>query len=224
MLTKEEFISMQIAAEEGNLEACTALSFKFEYGLDDVEIDLEQAFYWLEVGSKYNDGWAQLNIADCYKAGRLGKVKDFDKALLYTKLAFENKAHGAAEALGDFYQHGIHVKKDLEKAYYYWKLGADDGSAWAQIHIAYMFEFGIGCKVDIVRAEKYLSHAISKIKTVGEPLEIFSNNAKNNYEIAIEALGFVYKKGLLGIEKDEIQSSAWFDKAAKLWDNCSRPL
>lgn len=101
--------------------------------------------------------------------------------------------------LGRIYLEGMGVDPDYKKAHSYFSKAAHEDNAQAFAYLAYMNAYGLGVERSDEKVVKYFEKAFEL------------NDAYSGF-----ALGFVYKKGLYGEDKDPDKAREYFEKAASM--------
>ena len=107
---------------------------------------------------------------------------------------------GNAEALvklGRIYLSGMGVEVDYKKAHNYFVKAAKEQNAQGFTYLAYTYAVGLGVDVNEEKAVSY-----------------FEKASELNDLYASFALGFMYRKGLFGLDKDEAKALEYSQKAA----------
>ena len=107
---------------------------------------------------------------------------------------------GSVEALvklGRIYLYGMGVEKDFKLAHSYFVRAAKQESADAYSYLAYTYALGLGVEQTDEKVITYFNKA---------------NDIGDDY--AACALGFIYRKGMYGVDKDEQKALEFIEKAA----------
>ncbi len=183
-------------AEDGDTDAMTRLANAYYNGDDDndIEQDMEKAFYWYGKLAEEDDPTGQYNLAIMYVKGE-GTERDFEKALYWMEKADEN---GDSDAEG----HIVKYKKivELQK-----KTDEGDMKACAELAEELM---GVG----MLLGNDESSEGVYK-----ESIEYAEKAAKENIPHAFWVLALAYSKGR-GVDTDLDKAVNYYEKGAKLGD------
>lgn len=89
-----------------------------------------------------------LKLGQDHQFGSNGHPRDFAKAAVYYRQAYEQGNAAAAWHLAMLYYSGSGVEKNLAKAFELTSFAAKNGCAWANVSLAGMYINGIGCTKD----------------------------------------------------------------------------
>lgn len=109
-----------------------------------------------DVSFKQNGGnaGAQKNLGWKYYQGE-DVPQDYEKAMMWYRLAAEQNFSPAQNNLGHMYESGQGVPQDYAEAVKWYRLAADQGHANAQYNIGRMYESGQGAPKDFAAAVKW---------------------------------------------------------------------
>ena len=117
-------------AENGDTSVQLFLSKSYYLG-DKLEIDLKNAFYWIEKAAKLGNLKAMVIIGIFYENGE-SVAQDYNKAKFwYEKAALLGDKNGMYN-LGLLYNEGLGVVKDYKSAKYWYEKAAKEGHLKAQ--------------------------------------------------------------------------------------------
>jgi TPR repeat protein len=145
----------------------------------------------LESWANQNNTYAEVDLAEAYKAGSLGFSKDEAQAIYWLRKAAESYSQ-AQVYLGYAYSHGEGVPKDEAEAVKWYQKAAEQGNVNGQGDLGYMYEHGKGVPKDMAAAAKWYQAAAEQ------------RDAAAQYE-----LGGMYEDGR-GVHKDAVTSIMWF--------------
>ncbi len=184
------------SAEQGNAVAQCILGICYEYG-QGVEQDYKKAVEWYKKSAEQGNAVAQKNLGVCYYKGQ-GVDQDYKQAVEWYKKSAEQGYAAAQCNLGYCYHKGQGVEQDYKKAVEWYKKSAEQGYAAAQFDLGYCYQYGQGVDKDYRKA-----------------VENYEFAAKNSSVKAQKRLAEIYKKGILGVSKNQKESFKWYLIAAK---------
>lgn len=120
---------------------------------------------------------AQFYLGKIYMQG-LGSKPDYNKALLWTRKAAQQKNSDAEHFLGFMHFYGMGVTQSYKEAMSWYRKAADAGNVKAQSSLGMMFVNAEGTSQDLVQAYKWLklaekagdADAGSKLRAVEEKM------------------------------------------------------
>ena len=151
----------------------------------------EQTIQRLIVASDNGDGKASFQLGGIYE-----EEGDFEKAVLWYKIAALQGSKEAQNDLGYMYQNGENVYQDPSLAVKWYRTAADGGFAEAQNNLGLMYANGEGVEKNYKEAVKW-----------------FRKATEQNHAEAFYNLGVMYENGL-GVEKNKSEASKCFRIAA----------
>lgn len=155
---------------------------------------------WLEESVKNKKYEACDELYKLYLTGILVPMDD-RKHLNYLNCSATNDNEDAMLLLATYYAKGKFLSRDPHKSAYWFRLLAQKGNAEASLHYAnYVFTFK-------KKSKTKLSEAISFLE----------NTYMKDAEIA-KTLGYIYKNGSYGKNKEKIKALKYFETAKELGD------
>ena len=146
------------AASLGNVDSQCQLGLIFLTGRGGIEIDIEEAIYWLEMAGEGGDGVALNALGSIYE-NKENKVFCHQKAVHYYQLAADHGDPMGQNNLGRFYNYGYGVEEDAQKAVKYYKLAEAQGLDWASHNLGLCYFDGDGVEQDPDKGLFYLRKA-----------------------------------------------------------------
>ena len=184
----------QLIKLRGEARDYATLAWLYNYG-KGVEVNLEKAKenYLIAIDKGYKSGYYRLANLYYHDDKTLPIIRlDYNEALKYLKLGYEEHDKDSAFLLAKFYEKGFGVKKDLEKAVEYYK------------RVAYSND----------SVSNFLGNYYKKRKEYENARKYFSYAASNNYGESLIDLGVLYEKGLGG-KKDINKAIEYYERAYK---------
>ncbi|RIA84048.1 hypothetical protein C1645_880160 [Glomus cerebriforme] len=183
------------SAENGDKDAMNNLALHYLNG-EEIEKNLEKAFYWYQKAAENGFNEAMCNLALCYYEG-FGTKKNLEKAFYWNQKAAENGFNEAICNLALCYHEGFGTEKNLEKAFYWYKKAAENDDEIAMYNLAICYENGEGIEKNLEQAFRW-----------------YKNAAENDNETAMYNLAICYENGE-GTEENSEQAFYWYQKAAE---------
>lgn len=224
--SRKVFEEVKLCAENGDTKCMNAVGRFYQSGVF-VEKDYSFALQWYEQASNYGYFPAIRNKALLYATGK-GVEKDFEKAIEFANLLQDKDSLLFNATLGHIYR--LNKKTDIAIKYY--KIGAELGDPKSESCYGASLCKGIGCERDIKTGIKFLQSAAKKGEKAANYLmalfyeygcdegciEQSNTQAVKSYKIAANKgekkaqlkLAEIYKKGLLGINKNQKESFKWY--------------
>ncbi|PKK69082.1 kinase-like protein [Rhizophagus irregularis] len=114
--------------------------------------NIKKSLYWYEQAANSGNVIAMHYLGNCYKDGKNGVKKDYNKAFeLFKQSAIEGYTSGMT-SLGYCYDNGIGTEEDKQKAFELYQKSANLGSISSQFNLGNMYEHGDGITNDIDKA------------------------------------------------------------------------
>ena len=129
MTIEERIATTRQAAEDGDLDAQTALGYFYSHGIGVVK-DVREAVKWYRMAAEQGYVEAQTALGGCYVLGK-GVEKDGVEALKWYRKAAGQGHADAQYYLGSFYALGAVVEQDLKEAAKWYRRAANQGHAEA---------------------------------------------------------------------------------------------
>ena len=150
----------------------------------DIELDLEKAMEYYQMGFDAGDNKAARYIALAYHNGE-GAEQDYEEAAKYFTIATELGDATAFWYLGDYYYNGTGVEQDYQKAMELYEVVANQAKATppgvkqARYALGTMYEDGVGVDQDLDTAiywyqrsaEAEYEPALEALERLGVPVE-----------------------------------------------------
>ena len=114
------------------------LSYMYTYG-NGVEINHEEARYWLHRSADGGYSQAQFNLGLYYSRGAIGLSKDEEKAFEWFKKAAQQGNLDAQTNIGVYYYN----QNKIEDAKYWWYLAASNGNKYAKAYLKRFFDISM---------------------------------------------------------------------------------
>jgi len=223
---RKVFEEVKLCAENGDGKCMNTMGRFYNSGVF-VEKDYFLALRWYEQASNHGYLPAISNKALLYAAGK-GVEKDLEKATEIANLLQNNDSLLFNATLGQIYR----LNKKIDIAIKFYKTGAELGDPKSEYYYgAYLYK-GKWCERDIKTGIKYLRSAANKgEKSANYVMALLyeygceeggikqsNTQAVKNYKIAANKgvkksqlkLAEIYKKGLLGIKKNQKESFKWY--------------
>ncbi len=185
----------QAAIENGFHQALNRLVSLYDRGkampTRSLQDNQKEGLALLQSWANQNNIYAEVELAEAYKAGSLGLPRDETQFIHWLRKAAENNSQ-AQVYLGYAYSHGEGVAKDEAEAVKWYQKAAEQGNVNGQANLGYMYEHGKGVHKDMAAAAKWYQAAAEQRDTAAQ------------YE-----LGRMYEDGR-GVHKDAITSIMWF--------------
>ena len=157
---KEEIGNLETKAEKGDIFSQYRLAGIYYHG-EEIDGDLERAFYWYERAANQGFVKAQNHLADMYHKGE-GVDEDLEQAFYWYERAANQSYAPAQYNVADMYHKGEGVDEDLKRAFYWYERAANQNFAPAQYDIADMYFYGEGVEKDLERAFYWYGRAASQ--------------------------------------------------------------
>jgi len=187
-----------IKAKSGDGRAQVELADLYRDGYKD-EPNYSNAAYWYEKAAAQGNPYAQVELGILYWNGYGVKEDDVKAFELMEQAANQGFARGYG-CLGLAYQKGYGVKKDYERAAKWYGMGADQDDTLSMIRLGRLYRMGLGVPKDGIKALRLFHLAAHQ---------------KNGpfYGMACYQLGYTYRFGLVGVEKDGKKALKWYQRA-----------
>ncbi|MBL4796935.1 MAG: SEL1-like repeat protein [Oleispira sp.] len=207
-------------------------ALKYQFGLEEHELDLEKAFRLHKNAANAGHVGAQRNLGHLYEHGK-GVRKDLELAIhWYSKAAMAGDQDGQVYLGGHYYLQGN------PKAIYWLEMAANNGSWQAQFMLGEAYKEGKIIPVDIKASIKWYEKSADKVIDsqyllgqiysmpqlgnidVSKAIHWYTKAASSGYSSAQLELGYLYwygsfmNDGSTQVNPDPYRSIMWFDKAA----------
>ncbi len=113
-------------AEQGDAHFQDVLGSMYEFGLDGVPQDHEEAVRWYRAAAEQGDAAAQFHLGSMYGYGK-GLPQDYKEAVRWYREAAEQGQASAQNSLGFSYTKGQGVPQDYVLAHLWYNLAAASG-------------------------------------------------------------------------------------------------
>lgn len=203
---KKAVLALEPFAKKGDKESIYKLSqtYKRPPYLLEKHKDINKALEYLEQLAQKGDEKAQRRLIDYYLCSTCekGKVLNYSKAYIYTKMLHEKSYPRYTATLAWLYNHGYGVEIDLQKAKKLYEQAAKDGYDAGYYYLAWLYYSDKETKdtkfirIDYKEALKYLK-----------------KGAQKGHSNSINLLGLFYEKGY-GVKKDIQQAIAYYKQVA----------
>ena len=201
------------AVKNGSAKAANNLGFAYQHG-EGIDVDYEKALKCYQFAAENDEPVAQYNLGFMYYYG-LGIAEDKNKALKWIKKGAENNYVTAQISLGSLYLSEEWLNKNHEAGIKWLKLAAEhDGEDGGPSLEAQETLVAVYAGYPDEATSDYLQGV-----TLGE--QIYNRYQDNDelkeriIENVVPWLGFMYRDGGYGIEKNPRRSVHWFEIAAQ---------
>jgi hypothetical protein len=203
----EKIKKLKIEAEKGDAMAQYLLGGAYYFG-DEISVDNDKAFEWLEKSAEQNNSEAQYYLGIMNKNGD-GILPNMVQSFFWFKKSAEQGNAYAQYELATIYDAGIGTFKDRRNAIYWYEKSVEQGNKEAEEYLKFMINF-VG--------EEQLPNDQKSI----ENCKLL---AKKGNDMAQFYLGLLYLNGN-GVEKDIKKTKYWISeslsrgnsKAQEIWD------
>jgi TPR repeat protein len=157
---KTKYEALVKYAAEGNVEIQYILGSALFYGLEGVDEDKREAFFWWKKAAEQGHPAAQNELGVMYQKGNV-IPQDYAKAACCYRLAAEQGVVLSQDNLGVLLRDGKGVERNEKEAVVWFTKAAYGNYAEAQNHLAYMYANGKGVETNLVEAMAWWSVASS---------------------------------------------------------------
>ncbi len=197
---------------------------------------------WNEKAVEQNYPPAQYELAEIYRTGLWGVVKDSEKALeLFTKAATPNLSEGspykkgyapAQHNLATMYATGSGVERDFKEALRWYQMAAEQGIAESQFSLGLVYLKGNGINQNFKEAAKWYQmaaeqelaraqHGLAEMYNEGKGVSynpemarrLTFASAQQGFAIAQANLGMNFTKGQEKVPLDDEEAYYWYSLA-----------
>ena len=180
-------------ADSGDVDAQLEIGYKHLYGVDGVNIDYKQAFYYYEQATRTNNPVALNNLGSLYFNG-IGTNVDYDNAIHYFKEAAKYGSSDAALNLVVIILSSDKAFKSKSDWQYVYNLlkQAKDTNIYAKYLLGYSHYVGFLVNKDYKKAFSYIKEVADKqydeAQLVLSSLYIEGKGTTRNYNNAVKYL------------------------------------
>ncbi len=180
-------------ADSGDVDAQLEIGYKHLYGVDGINIDYKQAFYYYELASRSNNPVALNNMGSLYFNG-IGTDVDYDNAVYYFKKAAQHGSSDAALNLVVIILSSDRAFKSADnwQSVYNLLKQAKDTNIYAKYLLGYSYYVGFLVKKDYKKAFQYIKEVADKqydeAQFVLSSLYIEGKGTTRNYSNAVKYL------------------------------------
>lgn len=218
---------LRLMAEEGNKDAQYRLGMMYEFGLEGLKQNYNEAVKWYSFAAQRGHDEAENKLGSYYFW-----TKDYTEALRWFKTAAQNGNINAQYNLGKLYMNSLYGVTDFKEGIKWLQTAADAGHQDAQFDLGLCYYNGIGvvqyrtaavkyfnlaAEQDHAEAQYYLGQCYFKGEGVqqdyGEAVRYFQMAAEDGLPDAQYLLCYCYDKGL-GVDQDAEMALKWCEKAA----------
>jgi len=188
------------AAQRGENEAVTRVGLMYSNGAG-VERDLTKAVAWFQRAAEAGDADGMTSLGECLLFGK-GAPKDVVKANEWLQKAATAGSPRAMDRLATNYSHGTGVPLDYAKAFQLYTQAKDLGYLDSLGNLGALYAMGQG--VPQPNPEK--------------ALQLFRQGAEKGNAKCMYFYAQSIESGLGGVEKNDAEALAWYQKAAQAGD------